>query len=37
MKFQFGFMGFKWLHVDVYVAELLDGFLEFRRAALLVD
>ena len=37
MKFQFGFKGFRWPHVDVYVVEFLAGFLEFRGAALLVD
>ena len=37
MKFQFGFRRFRWLHVDIRVAEFLAGFLEFRGAALLVD
>ena len=37
MKFQFGFKGFMWPHVDVHVAEFPVGFLEFREAALLVD
>ena len=37
MKFQFGFKGFRWLHVDVRVAEFSAGLLEFRGAALLVD
>ena len=37
MKFQFGFRGFRWLHVDVRVAKFSVGFLEFKGAALLVD
>ena len=37
MKFLFGFKGFRWLHVDVSVAEFLAGFLEFRGAELLID
>ena len=37
MKFQFGFRGFRWLHVDVCVAEFSAGLLDFRGAALLVD
>ena len=36
MKFQFGFKGFRWPHVDVRVAEFPARFLEFRGAALLV-
>ena len=37
MKFQFGFKGFRWLHVDVRVAEFSARFLKFRGAELLVD
>ena len=37
MKFQFGFRGFRWLHVDVRVAKFSARFLEFKGAALLVD
>ena len=37
MKFQFGFRGFRWPHVDVRVAEFSAGFLMFRGAALLLD
>ena len=37
MKFQLGFRGFRWPHVDVHVAEFSAGFLKFRKAALLVD
>ena len=37
MKFQFGFRGFRWPHMDVRVAELSVGFLKFRGVALLVD
>ena len=37
MKFQFGFRGFRWSYVDVPVAEVSSGFLEFKGAALFVD
>ena len=37
MKFQFGFMGFLWSHVDVRVVEFPAGFLEFRGVVLFVD
>ena len=37
MKFQFGFKGFRWPHVDVCVGEFSVRLLKFRWAALLVD